>query len=138
VKLRINKSHRAVRGGFRVSTKAQEITIDTDPRPLVRTVADAAKEALAAGIRAVSEDAASGKHRRWNRTGHLSGMLRVDMIGDTAHVRPPDDRLNFEGAVSLLTEDVRAAREPQTDPRVKSAVRKAVGNMVTVKKSPLL
>lgn len=137
MKLRINRSHKATKGAFRVTTKAQEVTIDADTKPIVKTVADTVKEAIAAGIRAVSEDAASGKHRRWNRTGRLASSLRVEMVGGSAHVRPPDDRLNFDGAIEQLAEDVKAAREPHKEPKVKAAADAATANMVTVKRGAL-
>ena len=136
MKLRLNRSRPASRGTFRVATKTQEVTVDIDPRPIVKTVGEAAKEALAAGIKAVSTLAASGEHRRWNRTGHLASSLRVEMVGNSAHVRPSDDRLNFDGALKQLAEDVRAAREPHTEPRVKEAVRIATANMVSAQKGP--
>lgn len=134
MKVRLNQPRRSGRGPVVVVTKAQEVAINLDEGPIAKAVAEAAKQSLEAGIRAVPTNAAGGKHRRWNRSGHLANNLRVEMVGTTAHVRPPDDRLNFDGALEQLAEDVKAAREPLTEPRVKEAIGKAIENIVTVKK----
>lgn len=137
MKLKLNRSYRTPPGAYRATTKAQEITVDLAETPIAKAVAEAALKQIAAGIRAVDEKTPSGR-RRWNRTGKLANGLRVEQVGNEFHIRPPDDRLNFEGALEQLAEDVgRPIERPLEEPPVKKAIQDATEKMVEVKKGPV-
>ena len=131
MKIRVNKSHRSPRGAFSITTKTQEVTVDLDPKPIAKAVAEAALAAIQSGIRSVTERAKSGQ-QKWNRTGRLASGLRVERSGDGYAVVPPDDRLNGDGLLDALHEDVKAARDPLGESRVQEALQDATRSLVKV------
>lgn len=122
---------------MRVTVKSQPLEIDLDEKTIAVKVAEAAKVELARGIRSVDERTKSGR-QKWNRSGRLVDGLHVVADGDRAAVMAPPDRLQADGMIEQLIEDVgRAAQRPADEPKVREAIGKATRETVTVKKGPL-
>ena len=132
MKRKINTPHRTAPGLMRTTTTTTPIQIETDPKVIGRPIADAMRAAIEAGIRAVTEHNASGK-QRWNRTGKLAGGMRVESEGNGYAIVPPDDRLNADGMIEQLIEDVPAARNPLEEPKVEASIDQTLDARVVIK-----
>lgn len=90
-KLRINVPHKPFKGKhFRITQKAQVITIDPDPVKLGEPVAQAWRDEVERGIKAISAQGKDKTHRYANVTGLLARGLRIVRQGDVwATIAPP-------------------------------------------------
>lgn len=119
-------------------TKAYETTVITetvdyelDAAKLTEPVAAAIRDAIAEGIRGITETGRDG-HRLFNRTGALVTGLHVERDGDAFAVVPPAD--HFQGAnadvmLARLVDLVPVIADPSSAPRVATALEKSAGDM---------
>ena len=102
---------------------------------LAAPVANAIRDAIAAGIQGITAMARDGKHRQFNRTGALVAGLHVEQDGDAFAVLPPDD--HFQGPtadvlLARLVELVPVIADPTTSPRVQKALEVSSAQVVKV------
>ncbi len=116
------------------------VTIDvtlipvTDPAAIARPVADVIASECAAGIRAITEMSRDGKHRLFNRTGHLADGLHVEAQGDGFAILTPADRALTDDQMERLAELVPVIADPFTSPKVQAAVQEQWERVVGVKR----
>jgi len=156
-KVTINESFSARGEHTSVEVKAETVTVDLDERALGAEPARALKDAIARGIRGITELATRATLRRrkaehppssgtrlFNDTGRLASGLTVDVASDgTWNIAAPPDRLDpskfrdlgaFERMRQRLFELVPALRDPGLVPQVRTSIEKSLRKAFTVKR----
>ena len=123
---------------YSVEVESDTVDFELDSVKLAQPIADAMRDAIADGIRAITETSRDGKHKLFNRTGALVEGLRVERDGDAFVILPPSDHFTGPNAAALLTklvDLVPAIADPLSSQRVKDELAKVetakVGACVT-------
>ena len=120
---------------YSTTTTRTELVTETDPTALARPVADVIRDECAAGIRAITEMAKDGKHRLFNKTGHLSNGLTVEAqgAGGTFAIVAPSDRFDDDKAdvqMARLVGLVPVIADPLASERVRTAIEESWARLV--------
>jgi hypothetical protein len=138
-KVVINEPYKVAGQHLSVTVESSPIEVETDELELVRGPARAARDAIAADIRAIAAPVSKSTARRpdhvgsklFNNTGHLANGLRVEEVHGGLAIVPPADRLQDERVRSRLTELVSSIRDPR--PRIQKALEDAAASVVRIK-----
>lgn len=124
-RITLDESSSSTSGGTSATTIAQPLEHDFDPVALGDGPAHAIRDAVADGIRAITEMSKDGKHRLFNRTGHLVDGVEIGVDGDTYAIVAPEDRLEDDDVMQKLAELVAAITDPLGIPAVAAAIERA-------------
>lgn len=97
-----------------MAIEADEVEVEADELVLLRGPAEAARDAVAADIRAIAEPAQRGDHKLFNVTGTLAANIEVqpDQSAHALDVVPPPNRLEDPAVVERLVDAVPSLRDP--------------------------
>lgn len=141
-KLTLNRG-RTVPGRHRGRTViADELEVETDETDLVKGPAEAARDQIAAEIRAISEPVKPATARRsdrigsrmFNNTGTLARGIAIVEDKGAWNIVPPANRLQRgeegDAMTKRLAELIDSIRDPMRSTRVRDAMDEVVGGMV--------
>jgi hypothetical protein len=117
-----------------VECRADELEHTFDVSALGEGPAAAIRDAIARGIRSISEPARSGRPL-FNRSGHLANGISASAEPDGGwSIAAPPDRLQDPALAERLAELVPAIAKPLDQPPVKSAIEQTTNQIVRVKR----
>jgi hypothetical protein len=140
----LNESY-TVRGEHTtVTVTGQPLEVTLDPAALGEGPATAIRDAIAAGIRGISERASKATiarrkaagvsgDRLFNASGHLVAALATEREGEDWNVTAPADRLDearIPGITQRLADLVDAIRDPLAQRAVRDAIERTAGALV--------
>ncbi len=115
---------------FTTTTTRDELVYDLDPVHLGEPVAEVIRAQVQAGIRGITEMSRDGRHRLFNKTGHLADGITVERDGDGFAISAPSDRLADDAVVARLVELVPVIADPTGTAEVQRAIEKTLGVMI--------
>jgi hypothetical protein len=123
---------------YTTTVRTETLTYELDEAKLAAPVAAAIRDAVADGIRGITEMSHDGKHRLFNRTGALVAGLTVVQSGGAFCIVPPSDHFQEPTGPALLerlVELVPVIQDPTKAAGVVAAIEKSAG--VLVKAGPV-
>lgn len=130
-KITINEGFEARDDHTSVECRTEPIDHVFDARALGQGPAQAIRDAIAAGIRAIASKTQDGKRQLFNRTGHLAEAMRAEPgTGDDWNILRPDDRLRDPTLLERLRELVPALRDPLQVREVRDAIANTLRSVV--------
>ncbi len=116
---------------YSTTVTRDEIRYELDVNKLAEPVAQVIRDEIRAGIRAIAVMSHDGKHRLFNKTGHLVDGLSIEQTGDGSwSVVAPSDRLGTPELMARLVELVPIIANPLSSPKVQAAIEESWSRLV--------